>query len=335
MNAMAMYAPPADVTPEMLAAIRALPGRGNRAVIAHRQACAGHFSQAGIPSMRHEDWKYTDLPRALDPWWSRLSAPVSTEAVLDAGVLDALRLNDLDVQRLVFVDGRFHPGLSDAPFVNDGGMYAGPVAPLLDAPPSWLLPVTDEWESPLYHGLNAANGALYADGLAVHVPVGQALPRPIQAIFLSRGGQVSHPRNHICLAADARATVIEQFASIMQAFLYVDLVLGLIVIVSSIFIVANTVRLTILSRQKSIEVLKLVGATNRFITTPFVIEGAVQGGLAAIFSLALLLVIYLVLKGMLPDLAFLGPNKIGLYTITCILLGAVGSFASLRRHLKL
>ncbi|MEJ2719829.1 MAG: permease-like cell division protein FtsX [bacterium] len=128
---------------------------------------------------------------------------------------------------------------------------------------------------------------------------------------------------------------IDQFSSIMQAFLYVDLVLGLIVIVSSIFIVANTVRLTILSRQKSIEVLKLVGATNRFITTPFVIEGAVQGGLAAVFSLALLLVIYLVLKGMLPDLAFLGPNKIGLYAVTCILLGAVGSFASLRRHLKL
>jgi cell division transport system permease protein len=128
---------------------------------------------------------------------------------------------------------------------------------------------------------------------------------------------------------------IEQFASIVQAFLYVDLVLGLIVIISSVFIIANTVRLAILSREKSIEVLKLVGATNRFITTPFVIEGAVQGGLAAILSLVLLLVIYLVLRGMLPDLAFLGPNKIVLYTVTCILLGAMGSFASLRRHLKL
>jgi len=214
MSAMAVHVPPEDVAPEMLAAIRALPGSGNQAVLAHRQACAGHFSQSGIPTTRHEDWKYTDLPRALEPWWSRLSAPVTAEAVLDAGVLDALNLNDLDVQRLVFVDGRFHPGLSDAPLANDAGLYAGPVAPLLDAPPSWLLPTAEEWESPLYHGLNAANGALYADGLAVHVPVGQTLPRPIQAIFLSRSGQVSHPRNHICLAADARATVIEQYASI-------------------------------------------------------------------------------------------------------------------------
>lgn len=128
---------------------------------------------------------------------------------------------------------------------------------------------------------------------------------------------------------------IEQFASITHGFLYVDLVLGLIVIISSVFIIANTVRLTILSRQKSIEVLKLVGATNRFITMPFVIEGAVQGGLAALLSLGLLFLIFMVVRGMVPDLAFLGVDKIVLYTGTCILLGAIGSFASLRRHLKL
>ncbi|UCH83181.1 MAG: hypothetical protein JSW50_12050 [Candidatus Latescibacterota bacterium] len=128
---------------------------------------------------------------------------------------------------------------------------------------------------------------------------------------------------------------IDQFATITQAFLYVDLVLGLIVIISSIFIIANTVRLTILSRQKSIEILKLVGATNRFITMPFVIEGAVQGGMAAVLSLGFLFVIYVVVRGMLPDLAFLGANKIALYALTCILLGAVGSLASLQRHLKL
>ncbi|UCG52625.1 MAG: hypothetical protein JSW58_03495 [Candidatus Latescibacterota bacterium] len=128
---------------------------------------------------------------------------------------------------------------------------------------------------------------------------------------------------------------IEQFASVTRAFLYVDLVLGLIVIVSSIFIIANTVRLTILSRRKSIEILKLVGATNRFITAPFVIEGAFQGGLAALLSLVLLFLVFLVLKGMLPDLTFLGLSKILLYVLTCVMLGAIGSFASLRRHLKL
>jgi cell division transport system permease protein len=128
---------------------------------------------------------------------------------------------------------------------------------------------------------------------------------------------------------------IEQFATLTNAFLYVDLVLGLIVILSSIFIISNTVRLTILSRQKTIEILKLVGATNRFITTPFVIEGAFQAGLASLVSLGLLVPIYTVAKKFLPDLAFLPPEKTGLYVVTCVFLGSLGSFAALRRHLKL
>ncbi len=128
---------------------------------------------------------------------------------------------------------------------------------------------------------------------------------------------------------------IDQFATLTRAFLYVDLVLGLIVILSSVFIISNTVRLTILSRRKTVEVLKLVGATNRFITMPFVIEGAFQSGLASLVSLALLFGIFLVTRGMIPDIAFLKPDKIALYVLTCVLLGSIGSLASLRRHLKL
>lgn len=128
---------------------------------------------------------------------------------------------------------------------------------------------------------------------------------------------------------------IEQFSAVSRGFLYVDLGLGLIVILSSVFIISNTVRLTIMSRQKSIEVLKLVGATNRFITTPFVVEGAFQAGVASVVSLGLLFGIFLLMKGILPDLSFLEPGKIALYVVACILLGSIGSFASLRRHLRL
>jgi len=128
---------------------------------------------------------------------------------------------------------------------------------------------------------------------------------------------------------------IERFSLLARVFLYVDVVLGIIVIVSSIFIMSNTVRLTILSRQRSIEILRLVGATNRFITTPFIIEGAFQGGLASLVSLALLTGIYFVVVKALPDVAFLGAGKISLYIATCVLLGSVGSYAALRRFLKL
>ena len=128
---------------------------------------------------------------------------------------------------------------------------------------------------------------------------------------------------------------LDRFSLIARVFLYVDVVLGFIVIVSSVFIISNTVRLTILSRQKSIEILKLVGATNRFITTPFIIEGAVQGGLASLVSLAMLSGIYLVTAKALPDVAFLEAGKVSLYVLTCVLLGSIGSYTALRRFLKL
>lgn len=128
---------------------------------------------------------------------------------------------------------------------------------------------------------------------------------------------------------------LERFSLIARVFLYVDFVLGFIVILSSVFIISNTVRLTILGRQKSIEILKLVGATNRFITTPFIIEGAVQGGLASLISLALLSLIYLFVSRTLPDVAFLDAGKMSVYVLTCILLGSLGSYAALRRILKL
>jgi cell division transport system permease protein len=128
---------------------------------------------------------------------------------------------------------------------------------------------------------------------------------------------------------------IDKFSAVSRGFLYVDLGLGIIVVLSSVFIISNTVRLTIMSRQKSIEVLKLVGATNKFIVTPFVVEGAFQAGVASLVSLALLYGIFLLMKGVLPDLSFIQPGKIFLYVVTCIALGSIGSFASLRRHLRL
>jgi cell division transport system permease protein len=128
---------------------------------------------------------------------------------------------------------------------------------------------------------------------------------------------------------------LERFSLMTRLFMSIDVVLGIIVILSAVFIIANTVRLTILTRRKTIEILKLVGATNRFITTPFVFEGAFQGGLASIVSLGLLMLIFIPVRRMVPGMTFLPVDKIVLYVATCVVLGSVGSYAALRRFLKL
>jgi cell division transport system permease protein len=128
---------------------------------------------------------------------------------------------------------------------------------------------------------------------------------------------------------------LDRFELLTRVFMSVNVVLGVIVLLSSVFIMSNTVRLTILSRRHSIEILKLVGATNRFITTPFIIEGACQSGVAAFVSLGFLGGIFMLIKKTLPDLTFLPMEKMFLYVVTCIVLGSIGSYAALRRFLHL
>lgn len=127
---------------------------------------------------------------------------------------------------------------------------------------------------------------------------------------------------------------VDKFSRIIRGIYYVDVVVGFIVILSAIFIISNAVRLTVISRKRNIEILKLVGATNRFITMPFIIEGAFQGGVAAVFSLALLWIITLFSRRVVPDLSFFTAEKSATFLLTCVLIGSIGSFAALRRYLR-
>jgi cell division transport system permease protein len=127
---------------------------------------------------------------------------------------------------------------------------------------------------------------------------------------------------------------IDKFASVVKGVYFVDFVVGFIVILSAVFIIANAVRLTVISRRRTIEILKLVGATNPYITAPFVIEGAFQGGVAAIVSLVLLKVVTDLAQNAIPDLTFFSAEKSAVYFLTCVMIGSIGSFMALRRFLR-
>ena len=128
---------------------------------------------------------------------------------------------------------------------------------------------------------------------------------------------------------------LERFAAIVRGVYFVDIAVGIIVILSAVFIISNAVRLTVIGRKKTIEILKLVGATNRFITTPFLIEGAFQGGVAAVLSLLLLLILTTISRRFVPDLAYFTADKAALYLFTCIAIGSIGSLMALRRYLRM
>jgi cell division transport system permease protein len=118
--------------------------------------------------------------------------------------------------------------------------------------------------------------------------------------------------------------------------------LAVLLIVASVLLVSNTIRLSLFSRRREVEVMKLVGATDWFIRWPFVIEGIVLGAIGGLLAVLLLLVGKIALLDPLIDQFALlaAPKTIHLGVLIAILLAAsvgvsaAGSGLSLRRFLR-
>jgi cell division transport system permease protein len=118
--------------------------------------------------------------------------------------------------------------------------------------------------------------------------------------------------------------------------------LTILLVVASVLLVSNTIRLSLFSRRREVEVMKLVGATDWFIRWPFVIEGIVLGALGGLLAILLLLIGKIALLDPLIDqFALLAAPKtihMGLLVVVLVAasvaVSAVGSGLSLRRFLR-
>jgi len=115
----------------------------------------------------------------------------------------------------------------------------------------------------------------------------------------------------------------------------------LILLVASTALVANTIRLSIFSRRREIEVMKLVGATNWFVRLPFMLEGLICGIGGALLAVILLLITKTVAMPMFNLGSTSGdvhawPFALtsALMVLTGLVLGAVGTGITLRRFLQ-
>lgn len=120
-------------------------------------------------------------------------------------------------------------------------------------------------------------------------------------------------------------------------------VLSFILILVSLFLIMNTIKLTIYSRRKEIYIMKFVGATDWFIRWPFVIEGMILGAIGGVLSIGIVYYVYSSIYKVLIDknlFSYLvSPNFILIQLLIHflsigILVGIVGSIVSLRKFLK-
>ena len=129
---------------------------------------------------------------------------------------------------------------------------------------------------------------------------------------------------------------------------YISIGIIVLLMLVSLFIISNTVRITMFSRRLEISIMKSVGATNGFIRWPFVIEGILLGIISAFLSLGAVWGIYEVVKrsvaSMLGNIMGIGKSLIEFKEYALLLLaaflaigilsGVVGSMVSIRRYLK-
>lgn len=120
-------------------------------------------------------------------------------------------------------------------------------------------------------------------------------------------------------------------------------VLLLIVLAAVMSVVGSTMRMALSRRRNEVEVLKMVGATDSYVRGPFVVEGAAQGGMGALFALGIMGVIYAIVAdafdGALATLVGTSPRFLPVtFCIGLVFfgagIGALSAFSSLRTLLR-
>lgn len=138
---------------------------------------------------------------------------------------------------------------------------------------------------------------------------------------------------------------IEKLFDFLNAGRNVGLILILALLFTAMFLISNTIRITIVARRTEIEIMKLVGATNWFVRIPFILEGMWLGILGSIIPIGLIIVLYQRvtefaqprLSGELFQLLEFSPF---IYQVSALILamgifiGIWGSFMSIRKFLR-
>jgi cell division transport system permease protein len=135
-----------------------------------------------------------------------------------------------------------------------------------------------------------------------------------------------------------RKQLLEMLDERAMLFLWITLGVGIFITVSSIILVANTIRLAIYAKRKIIQTMKLIGATRGFIRMPFLLEGFLQGLLGGLIASAFIFVLFNYLEQWLTvslsQFIYVQPYYYGIIVGAGCLLGLFGSMISVRRFIS-
>ena len=141
--------------------------------------------------------------------------------------------------------------------------------------------------------------------------------------------------------------IAQTLVKIRQTIFYVSIGVIAVLLLISLFIIANTVRITMYSRRLEINIMKSVGATNWFIRWPFMVEGMVLGAISGILSLAVVWGLYRLVQPSVSSMLTMvsrGFTTVSFldyvvyilvaFLVIGIVSGGIGSLISIQKYLK-
>lgn len=188
---------------------------GDNALNAQRKTSLRAFADAGFPSTRQEDWKYTDL-RALE---KRRFESLESPGELTQSELETHLPKDLDALRLVFLDGHFQPGLSSDTSALEG-IEISSLGAQSGAAGSLSPEAVDRTINGYANPFTDMNTAFMSDGLRLKMAAGAVLEKPLHVVFAASGrfeDSMQQIRNLLTLGENSQATVIEHYIALEDA----------------------------------------------------------------------------------------------------------------------
>jgi Fe-S cluster assembly protein SufD len=179
-----------------------------------RKAGFARFSELGLPTLRDEDWRFTNIAAIAKLPFKPAFDPADGGVTADA--LKNFAFAKLPGSKLVFVNGHFAPKLSLVKNLP-ASVKPGSLAAALASDAVFLEKHLGRYAQNADNGFAALNQAFFLDGGVVHIPAGTVVTEPIQFVYVSttkQNGATFHPRNLVIAEANSQVTILESYISL-------------------------------------------------------------------------------------------------------------------------
>jgi len=191
-----------------------------------RKAGISRFAELGFPTLKDEDWRFTNVAPIANLPFNPVIGPVPNGLASDT--LSRFPFQSLAATRLVFVDGCWNSHLSTS---APKGMTAASLAQSLSNNPSLIEKHLSRYAQGEDNAFTSLNTAFFQDGAFIHVPAGVSVEQPIHIVYLSTGREktpTTNPRNLIIVEKRGHVTVLESYVSLTDDAYFTNAVTELV-----------------------------------------------------------------------------------------------------------